>query len=116
MRSPCAETRARQGHGHNYVVHVYLRGHVDADSGMVVNLSDVKAVLQRVEVRFDHRNLDLDVAWFRDHARVSTTENVCVALWEAIVEEGPELASLLRRVQVHETENNVFSYQGPSAK
>ncbi len=30
------------GHGHNYIVLVHLRGPVDRNSGMVINLSDVK--------------------------------------------------------------------------
>lgn len=37
------------GHGHNYVVTVYFRGPVDAESGMVVNLTDVGRVLKGLE-------------------------------------------------------------------
>lgn len=103
------------GHGHNYVVYVTLRGQVDPDSGMVVNLSDVKQVLSVVEARFDHRHLDKDVPWFRDFGRVSTTENVCIALWEAIVDVDPQMGALLSRIEVRETENNIFVYHGPSS-
>lgn len=70
-------------------------------------------VLAKVEALLDHKNLDKDVAWFRDSARVSTTENVCVCIWETILHFDPAFAPLLQRVEVHETENNIFAYEGP---
>ncbi len=70
-------------------------------------------VLSKVEAVLDHKNLDKDVPWFRDSGRVSTTENLCVCIWELILHYDPSFASLLRRVEVHETENNIFSYDGP---
>jgi 6-pyruvoyl-tetrahydropterin synthase len=46
------------GHGHNYIAYVTLKGPVNAESGMVINLADVKKVLGQVEARFDHKHLD----------------------------------------------------------
>lgn len=97
------------GHGHNYVVMVHFRGPVDVNSGMVVNLTDVKEVLKRVEESVDHKHLDKDVEWFK--GKVSTTETVCIYIWEK-VSESHVLAPMLRKVEVWETENNRFVYKG----
>src|SRR5262245_61280370 len=50
------------GHGHNYVLEVTVRGVVEAHSGMVVDLKQLKEVLQReVLDLLDHRFLNAEV-------------------------------------------------------
>jgi 6-pyruvoyltetrahydropterin/6-carboxytetrahydropterin synthase len=104
------------GHGHNYVVEVTVSGPIDAATGMVVNLSDLDLFAQReVLDLFDHANLNtLEV--FRD--RVTTTENVCVAMWSifsgfAESKDHPEVR--LERIRIEETGNNSFEYFGERA-
>ena len=64
------ENRAHFGrladhHGHNYRLEVTLRGRPDPVTGMVVNLVDLKEVLEReVMSRFDHRDLNDDTDYF----------------------------------------------------
>lgn len=98
------------GHGHNYRVTVAVRGPIDAESGMVVNLSLVKEEISRVEAVLDHKHLDRDVAYFRDGPVVSTTENVAVFIWEQL--QKTRIGPLLHRVTVWETDNNCFVYKG----
>ena len=63
------------GHGHNYTVEVLVGGEVERETGMVVNLVDLDAVVNtRVVERFDHKNLNLDPAF---QTSVPTTENFC---------------------------------------
>src|ERR1035441_5094223 len=63
------------GHGHNYGLEVLVGGEVNAETGMVVNLAALDAVLRaRVVERFDHANLNLDPLFVN---RVPTTENLC---------------------------------------
>jgi 6-pyruvoyltetrahydropterin/6-carboxytetrahydropterin synthase len=104
------------GHGHNYVVEVTLSGPIDAKTGMVVNLSDMDLFAQReVLDLFDHANLNtLEI--FRD--QVTTTENVCVAVWKIFAgfaesKEHPQLR--LERIAIEETGNNSFEYFGEGA-
>jgi 6-pyruvoyltetrahydropterin/6-carboxytetrahydropterin synthase len=52
------------GSGENYTVHVVFSGEVDTETGMLVNLSDVKAALAPVIERYDHRFLNLDTPPF----------------------------------------------------
>ena len=62
------------GHGHNYTLEVTLRGPVDEDSGMLIDLKQLKEIMDaEVGARFDHRNLNEDIPYFRD--RVPTAEN-----------------------------------------
>lgn len=53
------------GHGHNYVVYLVLKGPVEETTGMVYNLADLKKELGNVLDTLDHKNLDLDVEYFR---------------------------------------------------
>lgn len=53
------------GHGHNYVWEVVLEGSVDSKTGMVYNLADLKREMLTVLEKVDHKNLDIDVDYFR---------------------------------------------------
>ncbi len=66
-------------HGHNYMVEVTVVGEVDAKTGMVVNLFDLKRILLDVLEEFDHKNLNLDMVYFTD--RIPTSENLARLLW-----------------------------------
>ena len=92
------------GHGHNYVVEVLVGGEPEADTGMVVNLVDLDAVVTaRVLERFDHVNMNLDPAFA--HA-VPTTENFCRIVFDFLEDALPK--GELEHVRVEETENNFF--------
>jgi 6-pyruvoyltetrahydropterin/6-carboxytetrahydropterin synthase len=55
---------ARQ-HGHNYRLEVTVAGEPDPVTGMVMDLKDLKQVLEReVMARFDHRDLNGDTPFF----------------------------------------------------
>jgi 6-pyruvoyltetrahydropterin/6-carboxytetrahydropterin synthase len=96
------------GHGHNYVVEVLVGGQVNAETGMVVNLTDLDAVVNsRIVERFDHRNLNDDAAFT---GQVPTTENLCRVVFDLLKNDLP--AGRLEMVRVEETENNFFEYAG----
>ncbi len=92
------------GHGHNYVIEVLIGGPVAPDTGMVVNLADLDAVVRtRVLDRFDHTNLNLDPLFT---SVVPTTENLCRAVFSLLSRNIPD--GELNYVRVEETENNFF--------
>jgi 6-pyruvoyltetrahydropterin/6-carboxytetrahydropterin synthase len=96
------------GHGHNYVLEVSLSGKVDPATGMIANLADLDAFVERqVLEEFDHRSLNEDVAAFRD--KVPTTENLCIEIYHRL--QGFPHAKL-ERVRIQETGNNTFEYSG----
>lgn len=72
-------------HGHNYLLEVTVSGDVDPDTGMVINLFDLKRVLLGVLEEFDHKNLNLDMPYFVD--RIPTSENLARVLWTKLSEQ-----------------------------
>ena len=96
------------GHGHNYVLEVSLSGDVDPATGMIANLADLDAFVDRqVLDEFDHKSLNEDVAAFRD--QVPTTENLCIEIFRRL-KTFPH--AKLERIRVEETGNNSFEYSG----
>ncbi len=82
-------------HGHNYRLEVTLRGEVDPDTGMLIDLKYLKDVMDReIGERFDHRNLNEDTPFFRD--RAPTAENLVGIIFELLDAALP--AGLLHRV------------------
>ncbi|MFO0700512.1 MAG: 6-carboxytetrahydropterin synthase [Nitrospira sp.] len=69
-------------HGHNYLLELTVSGDIDPTNGMVVNLFDLKRVLLDVIEEFDHKNLNLDMPYFKD--RIPTSENFAHVLWEKL--------------------------------
>ncbi len=73
------------GHGHNYELHVTVGGKIDPDTGMIINLSDLKKDVNMVLKDFDHKYLNLDTPYFKE--RIPTTENIGRVLFELIDEK-----------------------------
>lgn len=96
------------GHGHNYKVEATVFGPVDQNTGMVINLTELKKHMNTVITSLDHKHLDKDVEYFK--TIVSTTENVAVYIYDGLNALLPE--GLLYEVKIHETDNNVVHYRG----
>ena len=97
------------GHGHNYVLEVTVRGMPDPRTGMILNLTALKqAVNEHVIEWVDHKHLNYDVPWLE--GCIPTTEVLAVKFWERLVDVFPE--GMLYEVKLHETENNIASYRG----
>lgn len=98
-------------HGHNYVLEVTVRGAPDPETGYVIDLADLKAILHRAVVDpCDHRNLNSDVAFLR--GLIPSTENLVIAFWNEIA---PQLRppATLHQVRLYETPRNFADYFGP---
>jgi len=64
-------------HGHSYVCDITVSGPIDDKTGFVVDLGVLDRILkEQVKDRFDHRNINLDVAEFADGKLVPTGENL----------------------------------------
>ena len=96
------------GHGHNYVVEVAVSGPVDQATGMIANLADLDAFVEREVIEpFDHKYLNEEIAEFLE--KVPTTENLCIEIFNR-VRRFP--SATLERVRVEETGLNSFEYSG----
>ena len=96
------------GHGHNYVLEVTVSGPVDAATGMIANLADLDAFVERQVLNgYDHKSFNEDVPAFRN--TVPTTENLCIDIFQRL-KTFP--VAKLERIRVEETGNNSFEYAG----
>jgi len=86
--------------GHNYELEVTVSGEVDPETGMVIDLKDLKELMEReIEARFDHRSLTDDTPYFRDRpATPETFAAVIFSLLDAALPKG-----MLHRIRLSPT-------------
>lgn len=102
----------RNGHGHNYTLEVTVAGEIDPVSGFVVDLKQLKDILEREVVSvYDHRHLNHEVPEFAN--TIPTTENIAVAIWKRLDGKVPNAKVL--RVRVYEMPDLFADYYGESA-
>lgn len=91
------------GHGHNYEIEVTVEGTIDEEIGMILDMKELKAIIQReILDRVDHKNLNADVPFL--DGKIPTAEVLAVAFWEVLESKIP--AGELNEVRVHETGRN----------
>jgi 6-pyruvoyltetrahydropterin/6-carboxytetrahydropterin synthase len=90
------------GHGHNYTLEVTVAGEVDSKSGFVIDLKELKDVMNREVIdAVDHRHLNKEVPEFR--SQIPTTENLAIAIWKRL--DGKLNGAKLHRVRLYETDD-----------
>ena len=98
-----------KGHGHNYVITVSVKGKIDPETGMVIDLKKLKQIVKdRVTERVDHTNLNEDVDFLQ--GVIPTAENLARAFWRELapaIDEGS-----LFEIALQETEKNSVVYRG----
>jgi len=98
-----------RGHGHNYVIHVSVKGKIDPETGMVIDLKVLKDVVRRRIIdRVDHTNLNEDVDFLHDV--IPTAENLARAFWQQLAPAITE--GTLHEILLQETEKNSVVYRG----
>lgn len=99
------------GHGHNYVVEVSLEGEPDPVTGMVLDLKELKELLNReIVAPYDHRFLNYEAPPF-DRV-VPTAENIAREIWRRVE---PHLRGPTRRlhsIRLYETPDLFVDYFG----
>lgn len=96
-------------HGHNYDMTVSITGHIDPETGYVMDvkiLSDL--IKEEIENRFDHKNLNLDVPEFADLN--PTAENIVVVIWDKLRAKIKPEHDI--EVVLYETPRNFVTYRG----
>ncbi len=99
-------------HGHNYVCEVTVSGQIDDETGFVVDLGALDAILrEEVSDRFDHRNISVDVPEFADGKLIPSGENLARFIFARVRERLGGRASVTR-VTVAEDETLSATYTG----
>lgn len=99
------------GHGHNYRCEVTVEGHVDSETGMVVDLGELDRILEEeVAGPMDHAFLN-ELPEFDEAGRIPTTENLARVIWARLRPRLPE-GCRLSRVRVREDRDLWSDYTG----
>lgn len=94
-------------HGHNYEFIVRLTGEPDPQTGFVYDMKHLSDLMkEHIADRFDHKNLNLDVAEFKNLN--PTAENIVVVIYNILRDKiDPKLDM---KVTLYETERNFVEY------
>lgn len=96
-------------HGHNYDLTVSVTGAIDRETGFVMDVKFLADIIkEEVEDQFDHKNLNVDVAEFKDLN--PTAENIAVVIWNKIRKRIETTFDL--EVVLYETARNFVTYRG----
>lgn len=100
-----------RGHGHNYTVEVSLEGQPDPITGMVLDLKELKEILNReIVAPFDHRFLNYEALPF--DTVVPTAENVAREIWRRLAPSLSGGRARLHSVRLYETPDLFVDYFG----
>jgi 6-pyruvoyltetrahydropterin/6-carboxytetrahydropterin synthase len=94
-------------HGHNYEIEVRVTGMQDDRTGYVVDLKNLSTLIRsEILERFDHKNLNLDVAEFKNLN--PTAENIAIVIYKIL---RPKIDSKLDlKIRLYETPRNFVEY------
>jgi 6-pyruvoyltetrahydropterin/6-carboxytetrahydropterin synthase len=80
---------SRRIHGHTYTAEVFVRGELQGDSGMVVDLSVLRGVIAGIRAQLDHHLLD-EV----EGLGTPTLENLCVFIHTQALRQIPQVSGV----------------------
>ncbi len=104
-----------EGHGHNYRCEVTVRGTIDSETGMVMDLGELDSILEEEVVgRFHNRSINASVKAFAEGGALPTTENLAAYILKKVGERLPGGVSL-HRVRVREDRDLWSDVYGPEA-
>ena len=90
-------------HGHNFKLVVKLTGEINLETGYVMDLKTVSKLLkEEVELRFDHKNLNLDCPEFKE--TLASTENFAWVIYNILKPLLPQ--NLKLGLILYETDRN----------
>jgi 6-pyruvoyltetrahydropterin/6-carboxytetrahydropterin synthase len=93
------------GHGHNYLLDVTVRGRIDGRTGMVADLAVLQQLVDDLVVEpFDHTFLNKDVAHFGQC--VPTAENIALHIADLLQAPIATTGASLHKVRLQESPNN----------
>ena len=107
---PCAN---ENWHGHNFDLIVTIKGEPDPDTGFVIDLKKLSALI-RLEVteKLDHKNLNLDVDFMQ--GKLASCENLIVEIWKILQPRIRPISKFgeLFSIKLYETPRNYVEYFG----
>ena len=98
-------------HGHNYELHVTIKGTPNPETGFIYNAKTLGQLIQDVIVeKVDHRNLNLDVDFMK--GKFTSAENFAMGIWNELKPHIEKDNVLLHCVKLIETPKIYVEYFG----
>lgn len=98
-------------HGHNYELFVTVKGEVNPQTGFVIDLKELKAIINtQVIDKVDHRNINLDVDFME--GKIASTEVLAIEIFKRLKPHIAAHGAALHSIKLVETENNSVEYFG----
>ncbi len=97
-------------HGHNYELHVTVKGDPDPGTGFVLDVKKLSEIIKtHVLEKLDHLNLNMDVDFMR--GKMCSTENLAIGIWDQLRQVLPA-AVQLHAIKLYETPAIFVEYYG----
>ena len=97
------------GHGHNYELQVTLAGPPETVTGLLIDLPAFEQIVATTVIdRFDHRNLNVEVADFND--LIPSVENIARVIYRLLKPRFADAGAKLASVTVWETPKTWCEY------
>jgi 6-pyruvoyltetrahydropterin/6-carboxytetrahydropterin synthase len=97
-------------HGHNYELHVTIKGNPDPETGFVFNAKTLGVIIRDTVIeKIDHRNLNLDVDFMK--GKFTSAENLAIAIWDQLAKQIPAEVQL-HCIKLYETPRIYVEYYG----
>ena len=97
-------------HGHNFELHVTLKGLADEDTGFVFDVKKLSSIVkEHVIEKLDHKNLNVEVDFMK--GKICSIENLVTGIWNNLVPHLPA-AVQLHCLKLYETPRIYVEYFG----
>ena len=97
-------------HGHNYELHVTIKGNPDPETGFVFNAKTLGVIIKDAVIeKIDHRNLNIDVEFMQ--GKFTSAENLSIAIWKQLAPHLPAGVQL-HCIKLYETPRIYVEYYG----
>ena len=98
-------------HGHNYELHVTVKGEPNPQTGFVYNAKELSQIIKDVVLeKVDHRNLNMDVDFME--GKFTSAENLAIGIWDQLKPHIEKDGVLLHCIKLLETKNIYVEYYG----
>tara|TARA_B100000029_G_C17382599_1_gene890336 strand:- start:37 stop:957 length:921 start_codon:yes stop_codon:yes gene_type:complete len=103
------------GHGHNYLVDVTVRGPINERTGMICDLSALQCLVEDLVIEpLDHTHLNKDIPYFAKC--VPTAENIALYISDRLAKPIKAIGASLHKIRLQESPNNAAEVYAESPK
>jgi 6-pyruvoyltetrahydropterin/6-carboxytetrahydropterin synthase len=98
-------------HGHNYELHVTIKGNPHPETGFIFNAKTLGNLIKDVVVeKVDHRNLNMDVDFMQ--GKFTSAENFAIGIWNELKPHIETQGAQMHCVRLVETPRIYVEYFG----